>query len=57
MLYRALISFTGQVTMAAGEEREIPVPAFAEDLIKAGYIEPVQEEEKEKKAAKKKTAK
>lgn len=55
MLYRALISFTGQVTMAAGEEREIPVPAFVEDLIKAGYIEPVQEEEK--KATKKKTAK
>lgn len=43
MKYRALISFSGVVSMAMGEEREIEDPVIVNDLLKAGYIAPVRE--------------
>lgn len=39
MKYRALVSFTGSITMSGGEVREISDPAIAENLLKVGYIE------------------
>lgn len=38
MRYMAIVSFSGVLTMAAGEVRSIPDPAVAADLLKAGYI-------------------
>lgn len=38
MKYKALVSFSGLLTMAEGDEREIPDKAIANDLLKAGYI-------------------
>ena len=44
MIYRALVSFTGVIiSMAAGEVREIPNPSVVNDLIRAGYIELVND--------------
>ena len=43
MMYKALISFTGLVSMAKGDVREISDISLANDLIKAGYIEEVKE--------------
>lgn len=39
MKYRALISFSGNITMAMGEVREIENKGIANDLLNAGYIE------------------
>ena len=36
--YRALVSFTGSVSMAMGEVREISDTPFAESLVKVGYL-------------------
>lgn len=44
MMYKALVSFTGVVSMAAGEVREIPSPSVVRDLIRAGYIEAVKDD-------------
>ena len=44
MLYKALVSFSGVVSMGAGEVGEIPNPAVAADLLKCGYVETVGEE-------------
>lgn len=38
----ALKSFTGQISMYAGEEREIIDIALVRDLTQAGYIEQTQ---------------
>lgn len=54
-MYIALVSFCGTISMAEGEVRDID-PSLAEDLLKAGYIKPV-EEEKPKKAVRKKPRK
>ena len=43
MMYKALISFTGLVSMAVGEIREISDSSIAKDLLKAGYVEEVGE--------------
>lgn len=48
MLYRALVSFAGAVSMVEGEAREILEPSLVSDLMKAGYIEPIAEEDKGK---------
>ena len=48
-MYKALISFTGIVTMAVGEVKDIKNKAVAEDLLRAGYIEEVKEEKVEPK--------
>lgn len=47
MKYKAIISFTGLVSMAEGEVREIPDTTIANDLLKAGYIEEVKKKKKE----------
>lgn len=39
MMYQALISFTGLVSMTKGDVREISDISLANDLLKAGYIE------------------
>ena len=44
MAYKAVIGFCGVVSMAAGEVREIPDPAVAADLLKAGYIVEIKDE-------------
>ena len=49
MLYRALVSFAGQVTMTKGEVGEISDPSIANDLLKAGYVEEVKKPKKEAK--------
>lgn len=41
--YRALISFSGNITMAMGEVREIENKGIANDLLNAGYIEELKE--------------
>ena len=43
MKYRALISFSGNITMAMGEVREIDNEGIANDLLNAGYIEELKE--------------
>lgn len=53
-MYKALISFSGIVSMTMGEVREISDLSIVKDLTEAGYIEPVKEE---KKPVKKKTDK
>ena len=44
--YRALVSFTGTVSMAGGEVREISDQSLADSLLKVGYIEPFRNTEK-----------
>ena len=39
MLYKALVSFSGTISMAMGEVREITDEPIADDLLKAHYIE------------------
>lgn len=38
MLYKATVSFSGIISMASGEIREISDPVIAADLLKAGHI-------------------
>ena len=46
MLYKALISFSGKVSMTMDEVREISDQSIVKDLLKAGYIEEVKSEKK-----------
>jgi hypothetical protein len=58
MLYKAKISFSGLISMAEGEVKEILDSSIAKDLLNAGYVEKVEEEIKAiEKAVKKRTAK
>lgn len=43
MVYRALRSFSGVISMTAGEERELKDQYLIDDLLKTGYILPVRE--------------
>lgn len=45
-MYRAKLSFSGKVSMAEGEVKEINDAAVAKDLLRAGYIEEVKPAEK-----------
>ena len=45
-MYKALICFSGKVSMTVGEVKEIADKAVAEDLLRAGYIEPVEKKQK-----------
>ena len=49
MMYQALVSFTGLISMAKGDVKEISDISLANDLLKAGYIvnisEPITEKE------------
>lgn len=58
-MYRATVSFSGVVSMAMGEVREILDESIAKDLLNAGYIEEIKEEriEQVKTVKKKRTAK
>ena len=58
-MYRALVSFSGLISMAEGEIRDIGDDAIAKDLLNAGYIEEVAPDEpkpKKKSAKKRKKA-
>lgn len=58
MLYKALVSFAGvAISMAQGAVGEIADRTLVNDLINAGYIEPVGSDEAEQKTEKKATAK
>lgn len=46
MLVRAKISFSGAVSMTAGDVREIKDKYVLNDLLRAGYIEPEAQEAK-----------
>lgn len=51
MMYKALISFTGSISMAMGDVREITDVALADRLQRVGYISPIGDskpDEKEK---------
>lgn len=52
-MYKALISFSGVVSMTIGEIKEITDESIVKDLLNAGYIEKVADEKKT--PAKKKT--
>lgn len=54
MQYKALVSFTGLVSMAVGDVREISDVSIANDLLKVGYIEEVKEKTKSPKRKEKK---
>lgn len=45
-MYRAKVSFSGIISMAEGEVKNITDEAVANDLLKAGYIEEVKPAEK-----------
>lgn len=57
-MYRALVSFSGLISMAEGEIREIADKAMVKDLLNAGYIEEItpDSEPKKKSTGKKKKA-
>lgn len=57
MAYRALISFSGLVSMVKGEVREIADEAVAKDLVRCGYIEDLSEKQKAAAAKSSKPAK
>lgn len=41
-MYKALISFSGVISMVAGEVKEIADKEIVKDLLQAGYIEEVK---------------
>ena len=47
-MYKALGSFSGLISMAKGETREIKDKEIIKDLLKAGYIEEVKSTKKKK---------
>lgn len=52
MQYKALISFSGLISMSMGEVREITDQKIVNDLLNAGYIEKIIEIKKEEEAKK-----
>lgn len=54
-MYKALISFTGAVSMKKGEVKAIADEAIAKDLVRCGYVEALEKKE-EKPASTKKTS-
>lgn len=55
MKYRAVVSFSGAVSMAEGEIAEIADKAVSEDLLNAGYIVAAEEHKNESKRVKSKS--
>lgn len=53
MKYRALISFSGQISMAMGDVAEIADKSIAKDLLKAGYITELRANQKKETKTKK----
>lgn len=52
MQYKALISFSGLISMSMGEVGEITDPKIANDLLNAGYIAKIIEIKKEEETKK-----
>lgn len=48
-MYRALVSFSGLITMYKGEEREIKDEHIVKDLLQANYIQEVKPDKEKKK--------
>ena len=46
MEYKALVSFSGKVSMSVGEVKNIADVNIAKDLLRAGYIEEIKPAEK-----------
>jgi hypothetical protein len=46
--YKALVSFSGKVSMSVGEVADLADVTIAKDLLKAGYIEEIKPAEKVK---------
>lgn len=57
MLYKATVSFSGVQNMVCGEVRELTEPSVINDLLKAGYIIPMEIEKVEKPAKPKRKGK
>ena len=49
MLYKALVSFSGLISMSGGEVKEITNSTISDDLLKAGYIIPFEPKEEKAK--------
>lgn len=47
-MYRALVTFSGKVSMVKDQVREIKDKEIVEDLLKAGYIEEIKSTKKKK---------
>lgn len=47
-MYKALVTFSGIVSMAKGQVGEIPDKAIVKDLLEAGYIEEVKKKQEKK---------
>lgn len=47
-MYKALISFSGRISMTKGQVREIKEKEIIKDLLKAGYIEEIKSTKKKK---------
>lgn len=56
-MYKALISFTGAVSMKKGEVKAIADEAIANDLVKCGYVESLVKKEDKPTSTKKTSAK
>lgn len=41
-MYRALVSFSGKISMVKGEVKEIKEPEIVKDLLNARYIEAIE---------------
>ena len=48
-MYKALVSFSGNISMSKGQIKEIKDKELIKDLIKANYIEEVPQEKEIKK--------
>lgn len=48
MKYKALVGFSGALSMSEGEVREIKDEYLIADLTKAGYIAPIEKPKKSK---------
>ena len=56
MKYKVLVSFGGQVSGTAGKEIEITDTVISSDLLKAGYIAPLEEKPEPVKKTRRKKA-
>ena len=48
MQYKAIVSFSGKISMAMGQVREISDESLAKDLLRAGHIIPFEADKKPK---------
>ena len=51
MKYKAKIGFSGLVSMSKGEVKEINDKFIVDDLLHAGYIEPIESKKTSKKSS------